>query len=169
MKLIFFVGIKKTKYYYKVRPFKKVNDQKIYGAYSSTYTKQVITERMASLIKNYKGKPYRWGGNTPKGWDCSGFVQWAINYLYGKKIGRTAGAQARGGKYVNKNKMSTWKPGDVLIYKRNGGGVSHVGLYIGNGKMMHALNSRYDTVIQSVSYYEKWDRGNYLAGVRRYN
>jgi len=159
----------KTKYYYKVRPFKMVSGKKVYGAYSSTYTKHVITERMASLIKNYKGKPYRWGGNTPKGWDCSGFVQWAINYLYGKKIPRTGGAQARNGKYVNKNKMSSWKPGDVLIYSRNGGGVSHVGLYIGGGKMMHALNSRYDTVIQDVGYYEKWDRGNHLSGVRRYN
>ena len=128
----------------------------------------MVTDKIAALVKNYKGKPYRWGGNTPKGWDCSGFVQWAINYLYGKKIGRTGGAQARGGKYVNKNNMSSWKPGDVLIFKRNGGGVSHVGLYIGGGQMMHALNSRYDTVVQSVKYYEKWDRGNYLAGVRRY-
>jgi len=54
------------------------------------------------------------------------------------------------------------------VYKRNGGGVSHVGLYIGGGKMMHALNRRYDTVIQDVEYYERWDGGNYLAAVRRY-
>lgn len=156
------------KYYYKIRPFKTIGGTKVYGSYSKTYTKILVSKKMETLVKKYEGKPYRWGGNTPKGWDCSGFVQWAIKYLYGKKIPRSGGAQARGGKYVNKNKMSTWKPGDVLVYK-SGGSVTHVGLYIGGGKMMHALNSRYDTVIQDVSYYEKWDRGNHLAGVRRYN
>lgn len=155
-------------YYYKVLSFTNVNGTKVYGGHSPVYTKSIVSKEISTLIQKYKGVRYKYGGNTPKGWDCSGFVQWATYYLKGKKIGRTAGAQARGGKYVNKNKMSTWKPGDVLVYKRNGGGVSHVGLYIGGGKMMHALNSRYDTVIQDVSYYEKWDRGNYLAAVRRY-
>ena len=162
-------GLKGTiKYYYKIRPYKTVNGTKVYGAYSSTYTKSVIPKKLSTLIKKYEGTRYRMGGNTPNGWDCSGFVQWATYYLKGKKIGRTAGDQARGGKSVNKNNMSSWKPGDVLVYKRNGGGVSHVGLYIGGGMMMHALNSRYDTVIQGVEYYEKWDGGNYLAAVRRY-
>lgn len=157
-----------SKYYYKIRPYKKVNGTKVYGYYSEVYTKYVVPKKLSALIKKYEGTRYRMGGNTPNGWDCSGFVQWSTYYLKGKKIGRTAGDQARGGKYVNKNNMSSWKPGDVLVYKRNGGGVSHVGLYIGGGKMMHALNSRYDTVIHGVAYYEKWDGGNYLATVRRY-
>jgi len=162
-------GLKGTaKYYYKIRPYKTVSGTKVYGAYSKTYTKYLVPKKLSTLIKKYEGVRYRFGGNTPKGWDCSGFVQWATYYLKGKKIGRTAGDQARGGKYVNKNSMSSWKPGDVLVYKRNGGGVSHVGLYIGGGKMMHALNSRYDTIIQDVDYYERWDGGNYLAAVRRY-
>lgn len=155
-------------YYYKIRPFGKDGSKKVYGSYSKTYTKFIVPKNLESLVKKYEGTRYRFGGNTPKGWDCSGFVQWATYYLFGKKIGRTAGDQYRGGKAINKNDMSKWKPGDVLVYKRNGGGVSHVGLYIGGGKMMHALNSRYDTVIQGVTYYENWDRGNYLAGVRRY-
>jgi len=162
-------GLKGTaKYYYKIRPYKTVSGTKVYGSYSKTYTKYLVPKKLSTLIKKYEGVRYRFGGNTPKGWDCSGFVQWATYYLKGKKIGRTAGDQARGGKYVNKNSMSSWKPGDVLVYKRNGGGVSHVGLYIGGGKMMHALNSRYDTIIQDVDYYERWDGGNYLAAVRRY-
>lgn len=157
-----------SKYYYKVRPYKSINGTKVYGAYSSAYAKYLVPKNLSTLVKKYEGKPYKYGGNTPKGWDCSGFVQWSIKYLFGKEIPRGGGDQARGGKYVNKDKMSSWRPGDVLVYKRNGGGVSHVGLYIGDGKIMHALNSRYDTVIQDVEYYEKWDRGNYLAGVRRY-
>lgn len=157
-----------TKYYYKIKPYRVVKGKKVYSYFSKVYTKYLVPKKLSTLIKKYEGTRYRFGGNTPKGWDCSGFVQWATYYLKGKKIGRTAGDQARGGKYVNKNKMSTWKPGDVLVYKRNGGGVSHVGLYIGGGKMMHALNSRYDTIIQDVDYYERWDGGNYLAAVRRY-
>ncbi len=157
-----------SKYYYKVRPYKSINGTVVYGAYSSAYAKYLVPKNLSTLVSRYEGKPYKYGGNTPKGWDCSGFVQWSIKYLFGKEIPRGGGDQARGGKYVNKDKMSSWRPGDVLVYKRNGGGVSHVGLYIGDGKIMHALNSRYDTIIQDVEYYEKWDRGNYLAGVRRY-
>lgn len=155
-------------YYYRIRPFVKVGKTKVYGAYSNIYTKYAVPKKLESLVKKYEDVPYRLGGNTPKGWDCSGFVQWATYYLYGKKIGRTASDQARGGKAINRNNMSSWKPGDVLVYKRNGGGVSHVGMYIGGGKMMHALNYRYGTVIHGVDYYEKWDGGNYLAAVRRY-
>ena len=41
-------------------------------------------------------------------------------------------------------------------------------LYLGDGKLMHALNSKYGTLIQGVDYYETWDKGNSLVGVRRY-
>ena len=63
--------------------------------------------------------------------------------------------------------MSSWQVGDLIFFS-NGSKVSHVGLYLGNGQMMHALNEKYDTVIQSVTYYENWDPGNYLVSVRRY-
>ena len=60
-----------------------------------------------------------------------------------------------------------WQPGDILCYS-SGGSIEHVALYLGDGMLMHALNPKYGTLIQSVDYYEKWDSSNYLVGVRRY-
>lgn len=118
-------------------------------------------------IKAYEGYPYVYGGNTPEGWDCSGFTQWTLNY-FGVSIGRTAEAQFNGGSEVDMNDMSCWKPGDILVYISTSGEYSHTALYLGDGMLMHALNPNRGTVIQEVEYYEKVDRSNTLAGVRRY-
>ena len=117
-------------------------------------------------IMKYEGAPYRYGGTTPKGWDCSGFTQWALKYM-GASIPRTAAQQGAAGLYIPKNNRSAWKPGDILCYK-NGGRVSHVALYLGNGKIMHALSEKWDTLIQDVDYYERWDSKTKLSHVRRY-
>ena len=117
-------------------------------------------------IMKYKNVPYKSGGSMPKGWDCSGFTQWALKYM-GISIPRTAAQQGAAGIYISKNNRSAWKPGDILCYK-NGGRVSHVALYLGNRKIMHALNEKWDTLIQDVDYYERWDSKTTLSHVRRY-
>ncbi len=118
-------------------------------------------------LKKYTYVPYVWGGTSTMGWDCSGFTQWALNFIADLRIPRLAQDQALGGTYVNPNNMYVWKPGDVLCYS-TGGSISHVAIYLGDGMLMHALNERYGTLIQSVEYYERWDGGTYLSGVRRY-
>ena len=118
-------------------------------------------------IKKYTTIPYVYGGSSTLGWDCSGFTQWAVRYLSGVTIPRTSQQQATGGTPVNINKMKEWKPGDVLVYS-NGYSYDHVALYLGKGMLMHALNSKYGTVIQDIQYYESWDSKNHLAMVRRY-
>ena len=118
-------------------------------------------------IKKYTTTPYIYGGTSTLGWDCSGFTQWAVRYLSGATIPRTSQQQATGGTPVNINKMEEWKPGDVLVYS-NGYSYDHVALYLGKGMLMHALNSKYGTIIQGVQYYESWDSKNHLAMVRRY-
>lgn len=118
-------------------------------------------------IKQFKGVPYVLGGNTTSGWDCSGFTWWALKYLGVSNPPRTALQQSSGGINVNKNNMSEWKPGDILVYTA-GGVVNHVALYLGNGQLMHALNPTTGTTIQGVEYYEQWDSRNQLALVRRY-
>lgn len=123
-------------------------------------------ERKIEEIKKYIYVPYRLGGDSPSGWDCSGFTKWALKYI-GVSIPKTTITQYAGGKSVNKNNKSTWRPGDILIYSK-GGRVNHVALYLGNDMLMHALNTKYGTLIQQVDYYEKWDHGNNLYAVKRY-
>ena len=118
-------------------------------------------------IKKYIYVPYRYGGTTPSGWDCSGFTQWALYYLGGITIPRTTTLQAAGGTNIDKNHMELWKPGDVLVYQ-SGVSFTHVALSLGDGMLMHAINPKYGTMIQGVTYYEQWDSGNHLALVRRY-
>ena len=107
------------------------------------------------------------GGTSPtKGWDCSGFVQYVYKKHFGVTLPRTSGEQAGRGTTVSKNSRSTWKPGDLLFYKQNGR-VSHVAIYLGNGQMIHALNPKYDTLIQGVDYYENWDPKTTLYCIKR--
>lgn len=85
----------------------------------------------------YVGTPYMWGGTTPEGFDCSGFVR----YVYeenGIRLSRTSGQQAREGSTVP---LSELRPGDLIFFdmnRRNRRPVDHVGMYLGDGHFIHA-------------------------------
>ena len=170
-----------SEYSYKVRAYKTVNGSKVYGEYSNVYKKAKkvvytpssnsssgsVSGGSASGLGKYVGRPYKYGGTSPtSGWDCSAFVQYVYKNEFGISIARTAAGQAASGKSISVSDRSAWKAGDILCYK-NGGKWNHVAIYLGNGQMIHALNTKHDTFIQSVDQYEKWDNNN-LAGVRRY-
>lgn len=94
------------------------------------------------------GTPYRAGGTTPKGFDCSGFV----SYTY-KKIGvslpRSSSAMYTKGRPVSLNQLA---PGDLLFFKTSKHkGISHVAIYIGNNRMIHATSKgvKVDSIHQS--------------------
>lgn len=166
---------KDAEHSYKVRAYCVINNEKLYGSYSKVYEKEVtieynygaISEELSALTK-YVGYSYVFGGTSPtKGWDCSGFTQYVFNKHFGISLPRTSGEQAGRGTTVSKNSRSSWKPGDLLFYKE-GGRISHVAIYLGNGQIIHALNSKYDTLIQGVDYYEKWDSKTTLYCVKRY-
>ena len=53
------------------------------------------------------------------------------------------------------------------MFYTEGGGVSHVAIYLGNGQLIHALSEKYDTLVQDVDYYERWDRATALIAVKR--
>ncbi len=89
------------------------------------------------------GRPYVWGANGPSGFDCSGLVQWSYAQA-GVALPRTSQAQAHAGRRVP---LSQARPGDIVTYRSD---ASHVGMYVGNGQVIHApypgAPVRYDPV-----------------------
>ena len=108
---------------------------------------------------NYLGVPYVWGGSTPSGFDCSGFVQYVFK-KNGVSLPRTAASQSGVGTSVSRSNL---QPGDLVFFS-NGGGISHVGIYIGNGNMVHAPHTGDVVKVTSInsSYYI-----SHYAGAKR--
>jgi cell wall-associated NlpC family hydrolase len=97
--------------------------------------KQTRAQKVIKWAGKQKGKPYRYGANGPKSFDCAGYVQYVFKKS-GKKVGRTSGAQLKG-KHISK---SNKKPGDILIFIKNGRAY-HSAIYAGNGKMWEVQRS----------------------------
>ena len=113
------------------------------GSGTTSATRQKIVENAKQLL----GTPYVWGGSTPKGFDCSGFVQYVMN-LSGITLPRTTTEQYKVGTYVAKSDL---QPGDLVFLQNTyRDGISHVGIYIGDGKMIHASSSK-GVVISTLS------------------
>lgn len=127
---------------------------------SSGYTGSASVSSNAIVNKAYQylGVPYVWGGTTPSGFDCSGFIQ----YVYrsqGVNLPRVSRGQASSGSYVS---ISNAQPGDILYFGQSS--VTHVGIYIGNNKMIHAPSPGKSVMITDIS----WHVRNYrIKGARR--
>jgi murein DD-endopeptidase len=80
------------------------------------------------------GKPYRYGGSAPNGFDCSGLVQF-IYHQAGLNVPRTALEQYERSTPIPDNRL---QPGDLLFFTLNSRQISHVGIYVGDGKFIHA-------------------------------
>ncbi len=103
-------------------------------------------QRLKDVAFQYLGIPYRFGGNSRYGIDCSAFTMDVFKSL-GISLPRTAEAQARYGKLV----LHRLKPGDLLFFKDTyKPGISHVGIYIGNGKMIEASSVYGRVVVEDV-------------------
>ena len=106
-----------------------------------------IASKIISKAKSYLGTPYVWGGTSPKGFDCSGLVQYVFKQN-GISLPRTTTDQVKVGSYVSKANL---QPGDLVFLQNTyRQGVSHVGIYIGDGQMIHASSSK-GVVISSLS------------------
>jgi cell wall-associated NlpC family hydrolase len=90
----------------------------------------------ASIATKMLGKPYRYGGASPRGFDCSGLVYYAYHKA-GYKVPRTSQQQYRNSLPVKQAQM---REGDLLFFRIEGK-VSHVGVYLGNNKFIHAPSS----------------------------
>lgn len=114
-----------------------------------------------NTAKSFLGTPYVWGGTSPSGFDCSGFTQYVLAQN-GKSIPRTSQEQFASGQAVDKSQLQA---GDLVFYNWSGGTeATHVGIYEGNGKMIHAPHS--GDVVKEVDF-NSYGQNVYL-GARRY-
>lgn len=108
-----------------------------------------ISENIINYAKRFLGVDYVWGGTTPEGFDCSGFVKYVFS-KFGITLNRVAAAQAKQGTTVSKENL---QPGDLLFFDTNGGHdyINHVGLYIGGGRFIQASSGQSGVVISDMT------------------
>lgn len=151
--------------------FLKVGDTlKVSGTISKTSSSapavsrsgaNVDASRLLADAAQYLGTPYKYGGAGPGGFDCSGFT----SFIFGRagiSLPRTAAGQYSVGVAVDKANLM---PGDLVMFNSGGGGISHVGIYCGNGQFIHSSSPRSGGVI-----YSSLNSGYYLntyVGARR--
>lgn len=128
--------VKATKAYKELAKDRRLVES-VTGNPSLDFLTSVPASEMGQKIVNeaskYLGVPYLWGGTTPSGFDCSGLVQYVLRDL-GINISRVTQTQCKEGVPVAKGDL---QPGDLVFFESNGD-VHHVGIYVGNGQMLHA-------------------------------
>lgn len=108
---------------------------------------------ITKIAKSKLGKKYKWGGTGPYTYDCSGFTK-AVFAKNGIKIPRVSKKQAKIGKKVSKSHL---KKGDLIFFNdKKSSRVSHVGIYLGKGKFIHASRFHKRIVISKLREYRKF-------------
>lgn len=120
------------------------------GSSSSSATQSTIGQQIVQEAMKFLGYPYVWGGTTPAGFDCSGFVYYVVNQVIGGGFPRAMDAQVTSGTYVSANDL---QPGDIVFQQNTyEWGLSHAGIYIGGGKFINAANESTGVIISNL-----WD------------
>ena len=101
-------------------------------------------QALADYALQFQGYPYVSGGNTPSGWDCSGFVQWVFAQ-FGVSLPHYSGAQMSVGTAVGS--IAEAAPGDIIV------NTQHAAIYIGNGRVINALNPAQGTQVTSLAVF----------------
>lgn len=134
------------------------------GLYSERYSLSSRGSSVAASVVQtaykYLGVPYVWGGTTPAGFDCSGFVQ-RVYAENGVSIPRTADVQFEAGKPV-----IDLEPGDLVFFTTYAPGASHVGIYLANSYFIHASSSGY---VRINNLQEDFYKSVFLGGKRYFN
>ena len=112
-------------------------------------TRSTSAARVLPTAERYLGVPYRWGGTSPRtGFDCSGFVQYVFA-KHGTRLPRTSREMASAGRHI-RPRWSALEPGDLVLFAEPGERISHVAIYAGRRRIIHASSSgrrvRYDAL-----------------------
>lgn len=119
-------------------------------------------QAVVNVAMRYLGYPYAWGGASPGGFDCSGFTSYVAGSALGVSVGRTVDSQTGAGVAVSSDNL---QPGDLVFFVNTyKPGLSHVGIYIGDGQMIQAGSERTGVTISNI-----WDSywGPKYYGARR--
>lgn len=116
----------------------------------SSGTGSVTGSDIANFALQYVGYNYCWGGASPDtGFDCSGLVYYTYKH-FGYTLNRVAADQANNGRHVDADEL---QPGDILCFYSSGSYIGHAGIYIGDGKFVHASNSTTGVIITELGGY----------------
>jgi len=105
---------------------------------------QTLLKRALALL----GTPYRWGGSSTEGFDCSGLVGYVFRSALGIELPRVSRQMANSGEKVDRSALSA---GDLVFFSRRGKRVDHVGIYLGNGRFVHAPRTGKDVMVSSLT------------------
>ncbi|HYE82969.1 MAG TPA: peptidoglycan-binding protein [Clostridia bacterium] len=125
-------------------------------------SRRLITAKVVDYAKQYLGVPYQWGQSSGKAFDCSGFVVYIMK-KFNVDLERTASSQYKTGSKVEKEDLQA---GDLVFFTTYKKGPSHVGMYIGDNKFIHASSGVDQVTITDLD--TRYYRQRYL-GARRYN
>jgi peptidoglycan endopeptidase LytF len=119
------------------------------------------TPDVVAVAMKYVGYSYRYGGTTPSGFDCSGFVYYVFNKA-GIAMGRSMDAELGSGAHISSGDL---QPGDLVYFANTyRSGISHISIYIGNGKIVHAAD--YNTGVEVSDLWSPYWAAHYAGAVR---
>ncbi|MHB8705814.1 MAG: C40 family peptidase [Coriobacteriia bacterium] len=121
---------------------------------------------VVAIALTYLGVPYRWGGASPSGFDCSGLCQYSYAQI-GIELPRTSRSQYAAGAHIAPDRLDLLRAGDLVFFGTNGDPtkVHHVGIYVGDGNYVHAPQ-RGDVVKVSSLTERISSRGDYVGASR---
>ena len=126
-----------------------------FGPFESDVSAAMSTKHADKVVttgKKYIGTPYKYGGTTPKGFDCSGFVGYTVKKATGTNLPRASKSMYNKGQKVAKSKL---KKGDLVFFNTSGKGISHVAIYIGSNKVIHSVSKGVKIDSLNSSYWKK--------------
>jgi len=151
---------------YTPEQLREESSQAVYKVENLSKTIHLLNKRsknLYSFIDSWYGTPYRFGGTTRKGIDCSAFMMEIFNNVYKYKLPRTSRDQYKISDKINN--INDLREGDLVFFKIRTKDISHVGIYLGEGKFAHASSSKGVVISDLGSNY--WSK--YFVGGGRVN